>query len=120
MTENSRDNEWVRLYKSLGATLAQFGCENAFGDGDYWLVDDDYGGRAQKVCVHKIEFLSASLIAAIQVVLGCFPTWYVVLQLELQINGRNVPPEGLIIHPDRVEQCWDQNIFANVIRDLGI
>ncbi|MBQ0922298.1 hypothetical protein KBW71_28065 [Hydrogenophaga aromaticivorans] len=117
---DKRDKDWASLYGRLKAVLAEHGIEDAFGDADYWLVDDDYGGRAHKLCIHKLTYLSSSLIVAIQAVLGPFPGWHVLVQLEAELDGVATPPEGIIIYSDHVEQYWDRVIFANLARTLGI
>lgn len=120
MSTDARDEEWAALYESLRAALAKLGREDAFGDGDYWLVDDDYGGVAQKLCVHRLAFLDSSLVTTIQAVLTRFPGWHVLVQLEAEIDGHPTPPEGIVIYPNHVEQHWDRSVFADVIKALGI
>ena len=46
--------------------LSTLGVENAYGDADYWLVDDDYGDTTHKICVHSKSILKPALITAIQ------------------------------------------------------
>ena len=120
MSTDARDKEWASLYESLKKALAQLGREDAFGEGDYWLVDDDYGGTAQKLCIHKLTYLSAGLIATIQTTLKSFPDWHVLVQLETEIDGQPTPPEGIVVYPDHVEQHWDRVVFAEVAAALGI
>jgi hypothetical protein len=120
MSTDARDKEWAPLYESLKKSLAQLGQEDAFGDGDYWLVDDDYGGTAQKLCIHKLTYLSSHLIATIQTVLKSFPAWHVLVQLETEIDGQPTPPEGIVVYPNHVEQHWDRVVFAEVAAALGI
>ena len=120
MSADARDEEWASLYESLKTALAQLGREDAFGDGDYWLVDDDYGGTAQKLCVHKLTYLSSPLIATIQAALKRFPGCHVLVQLETEIDGQPTPPEGIVIYPNHVEQHWDRSVFAGVAEALGI
>jgi hypothetical protein len=50
--ESGRDSEWEALYSALSEAL------NAFGNGrvldhhaDFFLVDDDWGGYHQKLCI---------------------------------------------------------------------
>jgi hypothetical protein len=43
MDEDKQAAEWDVLYDRLIAVLAPFGKDDPFGEGDYWIVDDNYG-----------------------------------------------------------------------------
>lgn len=120
MRMDERDKQWASLYGELSKSLGLLGTENAFGEGDYWIVDDDYGDTAHKLCVHKIAFLRPKLVAAIQAALKPFPDWRVLVQLEAESDGTPLPPEGLVIYSDHVEQHWDQARFASLAKALNL
>ena len=81
MKPHPRDDEWQTLYRSLGAALSQFGEEDAYGNGDYWVVDDDYGDTSHKVCVSRLAFITPELVAAVQRSQADMPHWRVLLQV---------------------------------------
>ena len=54
MDEAQRAAEWNRLYQGVRRRLCEKGTESAFGDGDFWVVDDDWGDYLQKVYVFKM------------------------------------------------------------------
>lgn len=120
MSSSEHEKEWASLYTMLSKSLGLLGTENAFGEADFWIVDDDYGGTAQKLCIHKLSFLSPQLIAAIQRALKVFPAWQVMVQLEIEINGTPLPPEGLLIYSNHVEQHWDRAKFASLAKALNL
>lgn len=103
MKNDPSDDEWWTLYRSLGAALSQFGEEDAFGNGDYWVVDDDYGGTSHKVCVSRLAFITPELIAAIQRLLSDMPHWRVLLQVDEEVNGSPASSTGLTVCFDRLE-----------------
>lgn len=115
-----RDDEWKCLYGVLGSTLSELGIENAYGDGDYWLVDDDYGDTTHKVCVHSKSFLRPTLIAAIQRALQGFPNWRVMLQFEFPIAGAADASTGLIVYPSALETHWDKELVTEIAARLGL
>jgi hypothetical protein len=117
---DERDKQWSSLYNDLGKSLALLGSENAFGDADYWIVDDDYGGTTHKLCVHKLAFLKPQLIAAIQQVLKYYPQWQVMVQLEIQDAAVDIPLAGVIVLADKVEQHWDRVKFAGLAKMLNL
>src|SRR5262245_48185077 len=71
----SREDEWAALYDALVETLGEFGKNDAFGEGDYWLVDDDWGGLLHKIVVSGPDFWSDQLQQRVRETLKGFPQW---------------------------------------------
>lgn len=101
--ETKRSEEWISLYSALCAALSHLGAEDAYGDGDYWIVDDDYGHQSHKVCISRLDFITPELIAAVQLTLKDLPHWEVLLQIDEEVNGSRASSTGLTVHHDRVE-----------------
>jgi hypothetical protein len=120
MTTANFEKDWSSLFVSLNSVLAPLGVANPYGEGDYWLVDDYYGDTAHKICVHNPMLLNSGLIASIQNVLTSYPNWRVLIQMEFQMNGETVPPEGIVIFANRVEQHWDESQFAALVQAMGL
>jgi hypothetical protein len=118
--ENTRKKIWLSLYDTLSKALGSLGEENSYGEGDYWIVDDDYGDSAHKLCLTKLSFLRTQVIAAIQEALKPFLGWRVVVQLEVEIDGSSLPSEGIAIYSDHVEQHWDRTKFASLAKALNL
>jgi len=38
-----QEEVWTQLHHAVTEILAQYGTKNAFGEGDYWINDDNYG-----------------------------------------------------------------------------
>jgi hypothetical protein len=113
--EDARAEDWKQLYPLLRSVLLQAGSESSFGDGDFWLVDDDWGGHLQKVCVFRIGFLTRRLVSDVQALLdNQFPDWGVMFQLEIKDSPESIPPEGLVVYADQVEEAWDAEQLARV------
>jgi hypothetical protein len=114
----SREQEWQKLYDDLSGLLRRYGKESAVGRGDYWLVDDDWGERQQKVCVNKIEILTAELVTKIQeVVAKSYPTWSVILALDLSRDGSVVPGGALIVRSKHIEEHFDSDALKRIFGD---
>jgi len=83
--------------------------------GDFWLVDDDWGGHLQKVCVFRIGFVTRRLVSDVQALLDSeFSDWGVMIQLEINDSSESIPPEGLIVYADSVEEAWDAEQLVRV------
>ena len=123
-----REDEWNLLYVELRALLARFGTESAFGEKDYWLCDDDWGGRLHKVYVSRIRFLSPSLASGVQALLSKFPTWGVLFQLDVAVAvkldvavavNKKAPPEGVVVYSHSIREDWNKSeLFKLFGRDF--
>ena len=103
MMPDQHDKEWSALYLSLGEALSQLGREDAYGKGDFWLVDDDYGDTTHKICVARRIFITPELIGALQLVLTQAPHWRVLLQVDEEVDGAPASSTGLIVRIDSVK-----------------
>lgn len=54
-------SEWQRSYDAILPVVQKFGRDNAFGEGEFWLVDDDWGGQMHKLYVFDISALTREL-----------------------------------------------------------
>lgn len=106
--EALRRQEWEALYAEIRATLAALGREDAFGEGDFWVVDDDWGGFRHKVCVTRLAFLTPSLAQAVQGVLRRMHLpWEVILALDFPDAARPPDGEGVLVSKSSIEPRWD-------------
>ena len=78
---------WSALYGRLLEELASHGRNDPFGDGDFFLVDDDYGSTQQKLEITSSGTFTLALVSGIQKVLAEFSDeWEVVVALP-SIDG---------------------------------
>ena len=106
--EAQRRREWSELYEYLRSVLGAFGREDPYGEGDFWLVDDDYGGYAHKVCVTRLPFLTVEVAAAVQQVIAKYSSpWEVVIALDYPDPSRPIEGEGVLVRRSGVEQQWN-------------
>ena len=92
-----RDKIWDDLYKDVVKILRQFGKEDATGDGDYWVVDDNYGWRRQIVNIFDLKMLNPEIVASLRVLLDKLPDWAIVLTLDVPGTEGKWPPMGVTI-----------------------
>jgi hypothetical protein len=98
---SSRDQDWEALYRRLLEVLAEFGKNDPSGsEGDYWLIDDDWGGLHHKIEVVSADFWSDAVHQRIrQTLANSFPDWGVFVVFSEKAKGRR----GFIVYADRVE-----------------
>jgi hypothetical protein len=116
---HSRDNQWVALYARLLKLLSASGKNDAYGKGDFWLLDDDRGGeRQQKVCVFRPEFLTRELVAQVQELLRSgFADWGVMFDLSEMQEPRIEGARGIIVYADRIQEEWDKDLLRSRLGD---
>ena len=98
----SREERWEALYNEILRALTLLGKNDAFGEGDFWVVGDDWGGHHHKVCVTKQFWWSPDVEDAIRNVLaGNFQDWgvYVVFDDGSHMPGQIVYADGSVIEP---------------------
>lgn len=107
----NRENEWSELYAALVGLLSKVGVENAFGEGDFWVVDEDWGEFDQKICIFNLFIINGSLLKSLESLLKSrFPSWKVYIQLELPGYGK---PEGVIVSAYEIQEHWDKRELAD-------
>jgi hypothetical protein len=81
--------------------LTSFGTESAFGDGDFWLLDDDWGYDSHKVYVFSIGYLTREITDRAQALLARYvDDWTIVFTFDVNNSGQPVAtlkPMGLIV-----------------------
>ena len=87
-SEIARQLEWKRLYVSLEATLSAHGKNDPFGDGDYFLIDDDYGTYQHKIECSKASFFRSGALEGTQALLRKYDgPWEVIFVLSRGAGG---------------------------------
>jgi hypothetical protein len=115
-----QNQQWTDLYQQLRTLLSAHGTESPFGRADFWLVDDNWGANLHKVSVFNIAFLTPELAKNVQELVArpAFENWGVMFALELEHEGqpvRTVPPEGIVVYADRIDEAWDRKRLKAVL-----
>jgi hypothetical protein len=98
-----QEGDWAALYDALQEVLSRHGAEDPYGDADYWLVDDNWGGEEHKVSISKMSFLTQAVVDDIQELLRKnYPKWAVLLALDIAKNGHRVQDQGIEVRADRI------------------
>jgi hypothetical protein len=112
------DRETQALYESLSQLLSRRGTSDAFGKGDYWIVDDGWVPRSHKVCVFNVQFLTPQLAQEVQRLLSQkFPECTVWFQIEVAEPGVDVPLPGIRVFADRIEHDWDLDKLRSIFKE---
>ena len=102
---------WEQSYAAAIAVLQRHGVEHAFGEGDFWLFDDNYGYPEHLLYIFRMAALTQGLVAELQSVLRApaLEGWTIRVVLDLrEPDGGQVPPEGLTVSSQAVEEHWNR------------
>ena len=102
--------EWKLLYDAVRAVCAKHGTEDPYGTGDYWVVDDDWGGVSQKLVVSSSNFLTPTLVAELADCIASLRLYgaQILVALELNVPSGKLPPMmGLMIDSQGATEEWD-------------
>src|SRR5436305_1611737 len=101
MSANSeQEREWQILQDRIIKLLENFGRKDAFGDGDYWLLDENWGRYRQELEVQNLNLLQPHIIKSLQALLADLPKWYITARVDVPGKEESWPGMGLIIHHD--------------------
>ncbi|HTQ30642.1 MAG TPA: hypothetical protein VMI53_05475 [Opitutaceae bacterium] len=106
-----QEQEWEDLYVRLAEILAPVGKSDAFGEADYWLVDDNWGCRQQKLYVSNLRMLAPAIVKSLQASLAQFPNWEIVVAVTVEGVGESWPKMGLIIRPHEIIDGLQRQYF---------
>jgi hypothetical protein len=95
--ETVQETEWENLYGRISVLLQQFGDDNPIREGDYWLVDENWGIRQQKLEVQNLALLAPAIVEQLQALLAELPAWEIVLAVDVPGKEDVWPGMGLII-----------------------
>lgn len=116
--EAIQEAEWQILHDRVAETLDRFGKKDPFGDGDYWLVDENLGLHAQKVEVQNLRLLQPEVIKALQGALAGYPDWRIMFQVDVPGTEKIWPGMGLIIYDDEIEDDLQREFLPEEFRNI--
>jgi hypothetical protein len=116
--EMAQERDWQTLHDAITATLDRFGRKNAFGRGDYWLVDDNWGRLSQQLEFQNLELFKPHIIKALQDLLVDYPDWYITIRVAVPEKEGIWPGMGLIIYSDEVVDELRRGFLPAEFRDV--
>src|SRR3954462_581293 len=119
--DECQEREWRALYAALSVLLEKHGKADAHGDGDFWIVDDNYGSAQHKVCVTRVSFLTRPLAAAVQRRLRVHSlAWEVLFSLDKPELRPTENDLGILVRKHDIQEHWSadrmQKAFGSEFR----
>ena len=101
-TSADQERDWQILHDAITRVLDKFGRKNAFGDGDYWLVDDNYGTRRHRLEVQNLDLFRIDILRQLQATLAGFADWCITVQVDVLGKEKIWPGMGVIVYEDEI------------------
>jgi hypothetical protein len=109
---DEQEREWQAIYEGLRALLARHGRDDPYGEGDYWIIDDNWGCCGHKVEVHQPRIVTREVAQGVQNLLRDLPlrnAWYVIFSLAPADPRYRGEAEGIKVTADAIEEHWDRD-----------
>jgi hypothetical protein len=106
-----QNKNWSLIYDELVPLMARFGVDDAFGEGDYWILDDNWGPKQHKICVFNLDILRPEVVYALQNIIRNFSDWSVVVAVDVPGKEEVWPPMGLIIREHEIIDGLQRQYF---------
>ena len=97
MKNDKQETEWEIIYREIKRVLEPYGKEDAFGEGDYLLVDDNWGNHQQKLEVQNLNIIKPEIVESLQRILVPYPDWEIVIGIDAREQKAGWPPMGLTV-----------------------
>lgn len=117
-THAIRGRQWKVLHDRITNVLDQHGHKNAFGKGDYWLVDDYLGPLRLNLEIQNPRLFQAHIMKSLQALLADFPDWYIMAQVDLPGRSESWPGMGVVIYPDEIVDELLREYLPEEFRDI--
>jgi hypothetical protein len=117
--EEIYEENWEVSYERIRSALTRFGREDAFGHGDFWVVDESYGYNQHKVYFCDLRLLDPEVIKTLQGLLHDFPGWEIFVAVDLRDGASETWPDmGLIVREYEIIDALQRQYFPPEFRDL--
>ena len=118
MTIDKQEREWELIYSEIGRTLERFGKEDAFGKGDYLLVDDNWGNHQQKIEVQNLSLIKPQIVKLLQKILAPYSDWEIVVAIDVPKHEADWPTMGLIIRSNEIIDGLQRQYFPAEFQNI--
>ena len=99
--------------------LDRFGRKDAVREGDYWLVDDNWGWWVHQLEFTRIELYRPEVLWALQDLLIDFPKWSMTIRVDVIGKEDDWPGMGVIVYPDRIVDDLQRQYLPPEFQDVS-
>jgi len=111
-----QDETWAQLHQAVIDTLAQYGTENAFGDGDYWINHDNYGWARIQLGIQNLNLYRPAIVDELRALLRGLPDWAITMAVDVVGKEKSWPLMGLTIRKHEIIDGLRRDILPDVFQ----
>lgn len=113
-----QETEWQLLHDCISDVLDVYGTRNAFREGDYWLLDENWGWCTQQVEVQNLNLLRPEIVAQLQAILAAHSNWQITVRVDVLGTEDRWPGMGLIIRSNEVVDELQREFLPQEYREF--
>jgi hypothetical protein len=118
LKDTSQEREWLILHDQITEALDRVGRKDPFGEGDYWLLDENWGWYAQQLEVQNLKLLAPPIIRSLQALLADYPEWDIRVRIDVPGEEDGRPGMGLTIYHDEIVDELQRELLPEEFRDF--
>ena len=113
-----QDREWQVLHDRITQMLDRYGKKDAVRNGDYWLLDENWGWERQQLEFQNLNLLQPNIIKALQALLVDYPTWDLTVRVDVPGTEETWPSMGLVISRDEIIDDLQREYLPKLYRNF--
>ena len=117
-SDATQEAEWTILRDQITNYLDHLGRKDAFRNGDYWLVDDNWGWRRHQLEIQTFRLLDPQIVKSLQRLLAQFPKWTISIRIDVPGTEQTWPAMGLIIRAGEIVDQLQRAYLPEVFRSM--
>jgi hypothetical protein len=115
---SAQAREWEVLYGRTAEVLSRYGRENPFREGDYWLLDENWGRHRLDLEIQNLNLFKTHIIKSLQVLLTDYPNWHIKVQVDVPGTEGVWPGMGVVIYPDEIVDELQRQFLPEEFRNI--
>lgn len=107
---------WSELYDGILAVMQKYGTEDPCARGDFFVLDDNWGGPEQRVEINTLSLLRPQIVKELQSTLRAYPGWKIVVAVDVPGQEGLWPPMGLVIRQHEIIDGLQRDYLPEEVR----
>jgi hypothetical protein len=114
----AEESEWQSLHDRIIEILDRLGKKDAFREGDYWLLDENWGWERQQLEFQNLALLEPTVIHSLRALLSDYPDWDITVRIDVPGTEEKWPGMGLLISHQEIIDDLHREYFPPQFRNF--
>jgi hypothetical protein len=117
--QDIQEVEWAALHDLIKEFLRRTRWVELLGDGDYFLLDENWGSYQHQLEISNLVLLKPHVIKSLQALLADFPDWEISVGIDVVTRYQEWPPMGIIVRNDQIIDGLQREYLPSEYRDMS-